>query len=208
MPRQASFFLLTLLLLAAGIKAVFAQTDDVPSAAHSPIALLQATTLGKTQFPPGDTASGGNGQTVDGIKGSGHEMLKSHTHAHLALFYHGEQLAIPYGIGIIQPFSVVNNFVGAGKGYYCLHTHDASGIVHIESPDQRAYTLGDFFDIWGEPLSAHNVAGLRGKVRAYVNGRIFSGKFRDIPLSAHNQITLEVGEPFVRPPLYRFPDGL
>ena len=35
-----------------------------------------------------------------------------------------------------------------------LHTHDASGIVHIESPDKRDYTLGQFFDVWGVRLSS------------------------------------------------------
>jgi len=207
MPIRSAHFLLTLLLLVTGIEAALAQTD-MPRVPHRPIALVQGTSLGKMRFQPGDTAKGGNGQIVDGIEGSGQEMLKTHIHAHLSLFYHGEQLAIPYGIGIIKPFTVVHGFVGAGKGYYWLHTHDASGILHIESPDQRTYTLGNFFDIWGEPLNAHNVAGLKGKVRIYVNGRLFSGKIRDIRLTAHGQITLEVGKPFVRPPVYIFPEGL
>ena len=28
-----------------------------------------------------------------------------------------------------------------------LHTHAADGIVHIESPVDRTYTLGNFFDV-------------------------------------------------------------
>ncbi len=207
MPIRPATFLSMWMLFASGSAGAFAQTDATPSP-HRPIQLVQGTQLGKTAFAAGDTRQGGNGQIVDGVEGSGHEMLDTHLHAHVSLFYHGEQLAIPYGIGIVKPFTVVQGFVGAGRGYYWLHTHDATGIVHIESPHRRAYTLGNFFDIWGKPLNEHNVAGLAGPVRAYVNGRQVFGKIRDIVLNAHDQITLEVGRPFVKPPVYIFPQGL
>jgi hypothetical protein len=176
--------------------------------------LEQGKQLGKARFEPGDTARGGQGQPVDGIEGSSHEMLKTHFHSHLALFYRGKQVAIPYGIGIVKPFRVERGFVGEGQGYYWLHTHDASGIIHIESPDERAYTLGNFFDVWGQPLEAGrrakagNVAGLRGRVRAYVDSRPFGEDPRTIVLKPHEQITLVVGEPGVAPPAYAFPEGL
>ena len=174
----------------------------------SPVPLPQGVQIGRAHFPPGDTTVGGNGQTVDGIEGSSREMLKVHVHAHLSLFYKGEQIAIPMAIGIIRPFHEQNGFVGDGRGFYWLHTHDATDIIHIESPDQRQYTLGNFFDVWGQPLAAHNVAGLKGAVRALVDGRIYMGKARDIPLKAHEQITLVVGEPMPQVPQYVFPEGL
>jgi hypothetical protein len=135
-------------------------------------------------------------------------MLQVHVHAHLSLFLKGAQIAIPYGIGIVRPFEVTNGFVGTGSGIYWLHTHDATGIIHVESPDNRTYTLGQFFDIWGQTLNAREVAGLTGVVRAYVDGKRYSGDPRGIVLSAHTQITLEVGAPFVPPPVYVFPAGL
>ena len=174
----------------------------------APIPLVQARQVGVTKFEPGDTLSGGHGQPIDGIEGSSREMLQVHVHAHLSLFLKGEQIAIPYGIGIVRPFQVNNGFVGMGSGIYWLHTHDATGIIHVESPDNRTYTLGQFFDIWGQTLNAHEVAGLKGAVRAYVDGKRYSGDPRDIVLSAHTQITLEVGAPFVPPPVYAFPAGL
>jgi hypothetical protein len=145
---------------------------------------------------------------VDGIEGSSREMLRVHIHAHLSIFNKGQQIAIPYGIGIVRPFEVANGFVGRGSGFYWLHTHDATGIIHIESPDERAYTLGNFFDIWGEPLSARSVAGLPGTVHAFVDGKPYRGNPRDIILAAHRLITLEVGQPLVGPPSYVFPNGL
>ena len=173
-----------------------------------PIALVQGTQVGRPMFEPGDTPLGGNGQPVDGIEGSLREMLKVHVHAHLALFHKGEQIAIPYGIGIVRPFQVNNGFVGMGQGIYWLHTHDATGIIHVESPDDRRYTLGNFFDIWGQPLNREQVGPARGPVTALFNGRVYTGNPRGIPLLAHAQIQLEVGKPFVAPEPIAFPDGL
>ena len=117
------------------------------AAQRKAVALAQGTQLGKAMFPPGDTAKGGNGQTVDGIEALEREMLKTHFHSHLALFYRGEQIAIPYGIGIVQPFEAHDGFVDSAKAIYWIHTHDATGIIHVESPDGRRYTLGNFFDL-------------------------------------------------------------
>src|SRR4030095_7701535 len=99
-----------------------------------PIPLTQGVQVGRTLFEPGNTPRGDTGQPVDGIEGSSREMLNVHIHAHLSLFFKGEQIAVPYGIGIVKPFRVENGFVGVGNGIYWLHTHDATGIIHIESP--------------------------------------------------------------------------
>lgn len=170
--------------------------------------LVQGAQVGKSMFEPGDTDKGGNGQPVDGIEGSSNEMLKTHLHAHLSLFYKGEQIAIPSGIGIVKPHQVQNGFVAGGKGFYWLHTHDATGIIHIESPDERLYTLGNFFNVWGQPLNEHDVAGLKGPVRAFVDGKPYNGKLGTIRLQSHALITLVVGAPAVTPPRYEFPSGL
>jgi hypothetical protein len=89
-----------------------------------------------------------------------------------------------------------------------LHTHAADGIVHIESPVRRTYTLGQFFDVWGRPLGRGRVGAARGAVTAFVDGRIFSGDPRTIPFTAHGQMELEVGRPLVAPDVITFPRGL
>lgn len=172
------------------------------------IPLVQGTEIGGSFFEPGDTPQGGNGQPVDGIEGSSMEMLRVHIHAHLSIFNKGQQIAVPYGIGIVRPFQLVNGFVARGNGFYWLHTHDATGIIHIESPTDRTYTLGNFFDVWGEPLTTRTVAGLQGAVHAFVNGNPYTGDPRAITLTAHELVTLEVGAPIVQPPVYIFPNGL
>lgn len=197
---------LTLAALAAPV--AFAQGGVSFFSMVKPKPIVQGTQVGKSMFASGDTARGGQGQTVDGVEGSSQEMLQTHYHAHVSLFYKGEQIAIPAGIGIVKPFHEENGFVGMGKGIYWLHTHDATGIIHIESPTNRTYTLANFFDIWGEPLSSHDVAGLKGKVRVFVDGRPYTGNPRNIQLKKHEEITLEVGDPVMAPPAYTFPQGL
>jgi hypothetical protein len=198
--KQSSLAVFLALLAALSASAAVAQ--------RKPVALKQATQIGKAVFPPGDTSRGGNGQAVDGIQALDQEMLKTHFHAHLALFYRGKQIAIPYGIGIVRPFHAEYGFVSSGKALYWMHTHDATGIIHIESPDNRPYTLGNFFDIWGRPLARNDVAGLRGKVQAFVDGKPYAGDLKQIALKEHTEVTLVVGEPSVTPPRYEFPKGL
>jgi hypothetical protein len=74
---------------------------------------------------------------------------------------------------------------------------------------QRTYTLGQFFDNWHQPLSQTRAASLRTDavhpIRAYVNGRLYQGSLRMIPLTEHTQITLEAGPPCVPPLSYAFP---
>ncbi|MEY9946887.1 hypothetical protein [Kitasatospora sp. GAS1066B] len=90
-------------------------------------------------------------------------------------------------------------FVQASNCYYWLHTHASDGIIHIESPTQTRYTLGQFFDIWQQPLSATQVGPAVGPVTAYVNGEPATGNPRDIVLQPHEDIQLDVGTPATAP---------
>jgi hypothetical protein len=155
--------------------------------------------------------SAGAGSPVDGIQCEGAEQVVFHVHAHLTVFVNGTARRIPYGIGIpgAQASSTpVGPLVGAGSCFYWLHTHAADGIIHIESPVDRAYTLGDFFDVWGQKLSPVRVGPAGGRVTAFYDGRLFRGNPREIPLSGHAQIQLDVGRPLVAPVAISFPPGL
>ena len=156
---------------------------------------------------PGVPGTAATGQTVDGVQCQTSEQVAYHIHAHLAIFVDGQPQTVPYGIGIPSP-QVDNSsgepFVVGGSCFYWLHTHTTDGVIHIESPDQRAYTLGNVFDIWGQPLSATQVASNKGAVTAYVNGQRYTGDPRQIPLTAHAVIQLNVGTD-VAPRPYTFP---
>ncbi len=96
-------------------------------------------------------------------------------------------------------------FVVSGACISWLHTHTTDGIIHTEAPAQHTYTLGNFFDVWGQPLSRTQVGPAKGKVTAFYNGQVWLGDPRDIPLKEHTQVQLEVGGPLVAP--VRIPDS-
>ena len=157
------------------------------------------------------TSTGLTGQTVDGISSNDMEQLVFHIHAHLAIYVNGTQKLVPYGVGIVPPYQLQqaqdgSAFVGGGSKFYWLHTHDETGVIHIESPKQETFTLGQFFDEWGQQLGPNQVGSSNGKITAYVNGKVFTGNPRDIPLAAHNVIQLDLGKD-VAPAPFTFPDG-
>jgi hypothetical protein len=141
------------------------------------------------------------GQTIDGIKCQRSEKVVFHTHAHLAIFVNGKQKQVPYGIGIGPQWrganSAVGPFVTQGSCFAWLHTHTADGIIHMEAPKKITFTLGEFFDIWGHPLSSTQVGPAKGKVTALVNGKVFHGNPRSIVLEEHELVQLDVGTPLV-----------
>lgn len=155
----------------------------------------QDPALNAPLLAPVDTAA--TGAAVDGIQCGSHEETLFHIHAHVAIMVNGSLRAIPQGIGIAPPRQEAQTASGptvvSGTCFYWLHTHTADGIVHIESPVQRTFTVGDFFDIWGQPFSATQVGPVRGAVIAYLNGTRYTGDPRSIPLTAHALIQLDVG---------------
>ncbi|GAA1965585.1 hypothetical protein [Catenulispora subtropica] len=191
---------------AAALTAAFWPTDEAgPSAAPAPSQNGSApTVLAPAQAQKGDP--------VDGIQSGSMEQLAFHIHAHLSIYVDGQARAVPYGIGVIPPFQMAaddtgNPFVEGGKGIYWLHTHDSTGIIHMEAPAQVSFTLGEFFDMWGQPLTAGQVGPAHGPLTVFVNGEARTGDPRAIPLTAHDVIQLDVGTavPFQS---YTFPQGL
>ena len=161
--------------------------------------------------PLASTATAAAGQPVDGIGCETREQTLFHIHAHLTIFVNGSPRQVPAGIGIpgARAQDTPNGpFVDTGNCFYWLHTHAADGVIHIESPVRRAYTLGEFFDEWGLPLGPGQVGPARGHVTALYNGQVYLGNPRDIPLSAHAQIQLDVGSPLIAPESITWPGGL
>jgi len=157
------------------------------------------------------TATGATGQPVDGISCQTSEQTVFHIHAHLTIFVNGAARQVPAGIGIPgaqATQSPQGPFIETGTCFYWLHTHASDGIIHIESPVERTYTLGNFFDIWGQPLGPDQVGPAQGHVTAIYNGQVWQGNPRDIPLNAQAQIQLQVGTPLVTPEQITFPNGL
>jgi hypothetical protein len=140
-----------------------------------------------------------SGATVNGVSCDASEQVAYHIHTHLAIYVNGTLRPVPTGIGIVTPQITQGPggpFAAASKCYYWLHTHTNDGIVHIESPTPKTYTLGDFFAIWGQTLNANAVGSQTGAVTAYVNGTKFTGDPATIPLGSRTAIQLDVGSDY------------
>jgi hypothetical protein len=146
-----------------------------------------------------------SGVPVDGItcRKSMQQNVAYHIHVHVNIFVNGLQQRLPAGAGIVPPRSyqqlpggqfVDNSFNGC---LYWLHVHADDGIIHVESPTEQTFVLGQFFDVWGQPLSPSQVGPARGPVVAFENGQRFVGNPRNIPLTAQAVIQLDVGTPEV-----------
>lgn len=136
--------------------------------------------------------AGAAGQTIAGISCDAQEGQRIHIHQHLLILDHGKQVDIPPNIG--QP---------AGKRcIYWLHTHTPDGIIHIEAPKDRSFTLGEFFQVWGQPLSRVQAAAARGTakspLRVWVDGKRYLGDPAKIRLNPHTDIFIEAGPPFAK----------
>jgi hypothetical protein len=137
------------------------------------------------------------GQPIAGISCDAMEGQRVHTHQHLAIFDHGKPLPIPPTVGIPAGMRCL----------YWLHTHTPDGVIHVEAPLDRVFTLGDFFSIWGEPLTDRRASTASAKtgedVKVFVNGKPFTADPRTIKLEVHTDIVIQVGPPFGPVPVFK-----
>jgi hypothetical protein len=124
------------------------------------------------------------------------EGSRIHIHQHLVILDHGKPVDIPFDVG--RPHNA--------NCLYWIHTHTPDGIIHIEAPADRKFTLGDFFEIWGQPLSRLQAASAKGTtkvpLRIWFDGKAYAGDPRRIILASHSDITIEAGPPFSKPVLF------
>lgn len=149
--------------------------------------------LGSIAPPPAQAHIFYGGASIDGVRCDRMEGAVEHIHAHLALFDRGRGVEVPAGIGIPSGSNCL----------YWMHTHRPDGFIHIESPARRAFTLGQFYDVWGFELSSTEAGGVRAsrgrKLTVTVNGKPWRGDPRAIVLHDHQSIVIQAGPPFARP---------
>ncbi len=122
-------------------------------------------------------------------------------HAHLTIYVNGPKVTIPRNIGVPSDNTCS----------YWIQTPDATGLLQIKAPKKQSYVLGTFIDLWAQqfpqlayPVELSQVDGWQ----AWVDGKPYSGNFRDIPLTTHAVITLAYNSPAVKPDVtYKFPAG-
>jgi len=127
------------------------------------------------------------------------EVLTRHEHAHLTIVIRGQLRTVPA-------------FPGITATQICwLHTHDGAAIIHVEAGDNRTFTLGDFFAVWGQPLGQTVIDGDRAgsgeSVQATVNQQTYAGSPETIVLKDHEDIVVQLGPPFLQVAPYVWPPG-
>jgi len=134
------------------------------------------------------------------------EQLDYHIHVHLDVYVRGVHIPVPPLVGI----NIVDEYLTV------LHTHDPSGVVHIESASSAPYSLGKFFGVWGVRLNSSCIGryctGPKARLRAYLGGKPFTGNPASIVLREHEEIVLAYGTkgqlPHPVPPRFGFQPGL
>jgi hypothetical protein len=146
------------------------------------VAVAAASVAGVVLYQPAQAAP------INGVECNRNEFFNYHVHSHLDVFVDGQQATVPANIGILTSPSCL----------YWIHTHSGNdGIIHVEAPQTREFTLGQFLDIWQQTRNTNgffdSVSGMN--TTAYVDGEPFNGNYRDVQLESLKQIALVYGEP-------------
>jgi hypothetical protein len=203
--------------LGVTLAAITLSASGCSTATPGPGTAVPTTGAAVSSAFPSATAPTGWEMTPNGgaerIKAAGLEVLNAegaaeHFHAHLDIFVEGKPVTVPADIGF--------SFTADGKpnGISALHTHDESGIIHIEAPvPGETYRLGQLLTEWGvldgadkTPGSAHSPIA---EWSVAVNGKKQDSPVQAVVLKAHDEIALYHGvAPSPLPTAFKFPDGV
>jgi hypothetical protein len=179
-------------LAACGSATPTATTDSKPTASSSSVSWAAPADASARVKAAGLPMLGQEGQVL-------------HIHSHLDVFVDGKAVTVPAEVGI----DVAQQQISP------LHTHDTSGVVHIESPVKTDFTLGQFMTEWNVPISKDALGPLKtggGKeLHVYVNGKEQTGDPATVKLAAHAEIALVYGASGTKVPVpssYAWPQGL
>ena len=136
-----------------------------------------------------------------GLNPLGAEGEVVHIHQHMDIYVNGKRTTIPTGVGIYGDQFLTE-----------LHTHDSTGLLHVESPKKRTFDLGQFFAAWGVRLDKDCIGGYckpDTPWRIYVDGAEYTGDPGELQLKKHQEIAIVIGTPpKTVPSSFRFPPGV
>jgi hypothetical protein len=110
-----------------------------------------------------------------------------HYHSHLDVFYNGEPVEVPANVGIDLEVGRISP----------LHTHQPTGILHVEDNDDKELTLGQFLTEWGVRNNDKCIADIcdASQIQLFVNGEKQAGSVVDFVLKPNLQMALVLGTP-------------
>ncbi len=110
-----------------------------------------------------------------------------HIHALLHVYINGKPVTVPANIGLYRAKGIVSP----------IHTHDTSGVIHMEASRPHPFTLGDFFVVWGVRFSSIQLGAYTNgggkRVWVYVNGNPI-GYPKSYVIKAHDNIVVAYGK--------------
>jgi hypothetical protein len=183
------------------------QPSNTSAPATAPTAAPAASAAERTGGPPWVApADASAAVAAAGLPMLNQEGSAQHIHAHLDVIVNGAPVQVPAELGI----DVARQQISP------LHTHDTTGVIHIESPSATAtFTLGQFFTEWQVSMSTDHLGGLANDathhLKVYVNGKLRDGDPAGIVLAAHDEIALVYGsdsQQVTVPTSYQWTNGL
>jgi hypothetical protein len=153
--------------------------DSVPASAQ--LALLDTA-------PPWQPNYKQLPQRVQAMGLPGFNETTFHIHAWLHIYDDGKAVTVPANIGII-----------AASGFLSpLHTHDTTGIIHMEADQEYDFTLGQFMNVWGVEFSDNQLGSLKSKgdqtLQVYLNGQLVKDPV-NVVMHEHDNIVIGYGKP-------------
>src|SRR5215211_496693 len=153
--------------------------------------------------PPWKPDYKGLGERISAMGLPGFSETISHTHSWLHIYDDGKTETVPANIGVDQATGTISP----------LHTHDASGIIHMEADRDFDFTLGQVMAIWGVKFSDNQIGSLKAKgdeqLQVYLNGQRVHDPV-NVVMPERGNIVIGYGKPgsFPTEPKLDWPQGL
>jgi hypothetical protein len=143
-------------------------------------------------------------QRVQAMGLPGFNETTFHIHSWLHIYDDGKPVEVPANIGIDEAAGFLSP----------LHTHDTSGIIHMEADQEYDFTLGQFMNVWGVKFTDSQIGSLKAagpdkQLQVYVNGKPVKDPV-DVVMHEHDNIVIGYGKPgsFPKEPKVNWPQGL
>lgn len=157
-----------------------------PTPSPAPSASTLSVGAGQTNGTNPIVAPSPSGSTIDGIPCTASMPTNYHVHFFVGVYDGSTEIEVPAGVGMVNPgpqdpSSSPPNQILTWTCAYSIHTHDASGMIHVETSSPTCgsapgatgpcsmslYNFGNFLDVWGLSISSNNFGPLNGPVQIY-----------------------------------------
>jgi hypothetical protein len=172
--------------LVLSLTAIVLPTAAAQTVAKAPLPTLPGLQTGTAPWPREVEQLTARLEAI-GLPAMPKEEFVQHIHQHLTITIRGRETPVPAMIGVNE----FENYISP------IHTHKTDGIIHIEAANKDAFTLGQFFDVWGVRLTAKCIGGYCTKgadsLKVLSNAAPVTGDPRGLVLQNNQQIEIVFG---------------